>query len=221
MIKINFPLLDQAIEIEGVKIFTIEDSFIFRKIVEQLLQYDENSEIKLYDREFNRLKEDEIFIISDLLSFDFNQPSVIKSVLNDILNRINEEPEVHSKLDFHINQIEDVLSFYTIEHDLNLSSPKLDLLSILKTSGIKVSFEEDGLLDKLYDICQLFKYLVKKRLLIFVNIQAYLTQDELKMFFEFIQLNQIDCLIIERFPIKGFQQYLLDEDYYLIEQNMV
>ena len=213
--------MDQAIEIEGVKIFTIEDSFIFRKIVEQLLQYDENSEIKLYDREFNRLKEDEIFIISDLLSFDFNQPSVIKSVLNDILNRINEEPEVHSKLDFHINQIEDVLSFYTIEHDLNLSSPKLDLLSILKTSGIKVSFEEDGLLDKLYDICQLFKYLVKKRLLIFVNIQAYLTQDELKMFFEFIQLNQIDCLIIERFPIKGFQQYLLDEDYYLIEQNMV
>ena len=221
MIKINFPLLDQAIEIEGVKIFTIEDSFIFRKIVEQLLQYDENSEIKLYDREFNGLKEDEIFIISDLLSFDFNQPSVIKSVLNDILNRINEEPEVHSKLDFHINQIEDVLSFYTVEHDLNLSSPKLDLLSILKTSGIKVSFEEDSLLDKLYDICQLFKYLVKKRLLIFVNTQAYLTQDELKMFFEFIQLNQIDCLIIERFPIKGFQQYLLDEDCYLIEQNMV
>ena len=84
-----------------------------------------------------------------------------------------------------------------------------------------MSFDEEDLLEKLYDICHLFKYLVKKRLLIFVNINSYLTNEEFKNLINYIQLNQIDCLILEHFQVAGFKQFILDEDYFLIEQNML
>ena len=68
---------------------------------------------------------------------------------------------------------------------------------------------------------QVYKYLPKKRLLIFVNTTAYLSREEVLAVVEFIQLQQVHVLFIEPTISYDIPQYVLDEDFYLNEENML
>ena len=51
--------------------------------------------------------------------------------------------------------------------------------------------------EKILEIVQVFKYLSKKKLLVFINATAYLSKDELVNLIEYIQLNQLRVLFVE------------------------
>ena len=75
--------------------------------------------------------------------------------------------------------------------------------------------------EKILEIVQVFKYLSKKKLLVFINATAYLSKDELVNLIEYIQLNQLSVLFVEPRKIYDFPQYVLDQDYFLNPENMV
>ena len=75
--------------------------------------------------------------------------------------------------------------------------------------------------EKILEIVQVFKYLSKKKLLVFSNATAYLSKDELVNLIEYIQLNQLRVLFVEPRKVYNFPQYVLDQDYFLNPENMV
>lgn len=48
--KINFPILDEPIEISGGTILSVENVTVFSNLVRQLYSYTEESELKLFDK---------------------------------------------------------------------------------------------------------------------------------------------------------------------------
>ena len=64
-------------------------------------------------------------------------------------------------------------------------------------------------------------YLSKKKLLVFVNVGAYLTKDEVEKVVEYIRLSHQTVLFIEPRRLYDFPQYVLDEDYFLSSENML
>ena len=48
--KINFPILDEPIEISGGTILAVENVTVFSNLVRQLYSYTEESELKLFDK---------------------------------------------------------------------------------------------------------------------------------------------------------------------------
>ncbi len=56
VMKINFSILDEPIELSNATILTIEDVSVFSNLVRQLYSYTEESELKLFDKKLKSLK---------------------------------------------------------------------------------------------------------------------------------------------------------------------
>ena len=91
---------------------------------------------------------------------------------------------------------------------------------MIKYLGVKNDTQSDTIFEKCFEILQIYNYLSKKKLLIFVNSGAYLTQNEMERLMEYIKLSNQKVLFLEPRKLYDFPQYVLDNDYFLITENM-
>ena len=179
--------------------------------------YDEASQLKLYDSELRTIKPSELIVISDLLGFSINSPAVVKAVQSDLLDQLNENIEIKNQLDLMLTQITSILGSQCIESELNLTYSELKIEKIISALEVRIDSESNTLFEQLFEVLQIFKYLVKKKLLIFINVASYFSAKELDAIKEFIELNQINVLFIEPRGVFNYPQYTLDEDFILIK----
>ena len=213
--KINFPLLDEPLAIENATFLVLEDQFTFSTIVKQFYQYTDDGELKLFDRNLKALKESELLVITDVLGYNLNSPAMLKLIHADLENQLNDKPEVKSMIEKLVATITELLAFEDLEYD------EITILELIDALGVKVETLSDTPFEKMLEIVQVFKYLSKKKLLIFINASAYLSKDELVNLIEYIQLNQLRVLFVEPRKVYDFPQYVLDQDYFLNPENMV
>ena len=219
--KINFPLLDEPLAIENAAFLVLEDQFTFSTIVKQFYQYTDDGELKLFDRNLKALKESELLVITDVLGYNFNSPAMIKLIHADLENQLNDKPEVKSMIEKLVATITELLAFECLENELDLEYDEITILELIDALGVKVETLSDTPFEKILEIVQVFKYLSKKKLLVFINVTAYLSKDELANLIEYIQLNQLRVLFVEPRKVYDFPQYVLDQDYFLTPENMV
>ena len=219
--KINFPLLDEPLAIENATCLVLEDQFTFSTIVKQFYQYTDDGELKLFDRNLKALKESELLVITDVLGYNFNSPAMIKLIHADLENQLNDKPEVKSMIEKLVATITELLAFECLENELDLEYDEITILELIDALGVKVETLSDTPFEKILEIVQVFKYLSKKKLLVFINVTAYLSKDELANLIEYIQLNQLRVLFVEPRKVYDFPQYVLDQDYFLNPENML
>ena len=219
--KINFPLLDEPLAIENAAFLVLEDQFTFSTIVKQFYQYTDDGELKLFDRNLKALKESELLVITDVLGYNLNSPAMIKLIHADLENQLNDKPEVKSMIEKLVATITELLAFECLENELDLEYDEITILELIDALGVKVETLSDTPFEKILEIVQVFKYLSKKKLLVFINVTAYLSKDELANLIEYIQLNQLRVLFVEPRKVYDFPQYVLDQDYFLNPENML
>jgi CRISPR-associated protein, csn2 family len=216
-IRLNLPILDESIPIEGFTLFIIENREVLSHLVQMIYTYDEGSQLKLYDSELRTIKPSELIVISDLLGFSINSPSVVKAVQLDVLDQLNENIEQKNKLDLLLTQITSIVGSQCIESELNLTYNELKIEKVISALEVRVDTLSNTLFEQLFEVLQIFKYLVKKKLLIFINVASYFSEKELDAIKEFIELNQINVLFIEPRSVYNYPQYTLDEDFIIIK----
>ena len=219
--KINFSLLDEPLAIENATFLVLEDQFTFSTIVKQFYQYTDDGELKLFDRNLKALKESELLVITDVLGYNLNSPAMLKLIHADLENQLNDKPEVKSMIEKLVATITELLAFECLENELDLEYDEITILELIDALGVKVETLSDTPFEKMLEIVQVFKYLSKKKLLVFINAIAYLSKDELVNLIEYIQLNQLRVLFVEPRKVYDFPQYVLDQDYFLNPENMV
>lgn len=216
-IKLNLPILDESISIEGFTLFIVENREVLSHLVQMIYAYDEGGQLKLYDSELRTIKPSELIVISDLLGFSINSPAVVKAVQLDVLDQLNENIAVKNKLDLLLTQITSILGSQCIESELNLMYNEIKIEKLISALEIRVDAESNTLFEQLFEVLQIFKYLVKKKLLIFINVASYFSEEELDSIKEFVELSQINVLFIEPRGVYNFPQYTLDEDFIIIK----
>ena len=167
------------------------------------------------------MKESEILLVTDVLGYNINSPAMLKLIHADLENQLNEKPEVKSMLEKLVSTITELLAFECLENELDLEYDEITILELIDALGVKIEKASDTVFDKSLEFIQVFKYLSKKKLLIFVNVSAYFSEDELVKLIEYIELNNINVLFIEPRKVYQFPQYVLDQDYFLNGENMV
>ena len=177
--------------------------------------------MKLFDRNLKALKEAELLLITDVLGYNLNSPTMLKLIHADLENQLNDKPEVPSMIEQLVATITELLAFECLENELDLEYDEITILELIGALGVKVETLSDTPFEKMLEIVQVFKYLSKKKLLVFINASAYLSKDELVNLIEYIQLNQLKVLFIEPRKVYDFPQYVLDQDYFLNPENMV
>jgi len=115
----------------------------------------------------------------------------------------------------------ELVGYELLDHELDLEQDEITVQELFQALGIKIETTSDTIFEKIFEILQIFKYLSKKQLLIFVNVSSYLTMAELESIKEFSDLQNLTILLLEPRKITGFPQYVLDSDYFLYMENMV
>ncbi len=201
--KINFPILDEPLEISGGTILAVENVTVFSNLVRQLYSYTEESELKLFDKKF-----------------DVNSSSMLKLIHADLESQLNEKPEVKSMIENLADTITELIAYECLENELDLEYDEITILELIKALGVKIETQSDTIFEKCFEILQIYNYLSKKKLLIFVNSGAYLTQNEIERLMEYVKLSNQKVLFLEPRKLYDFPQYVLDNDYFLIAENM-
>ena len=217
--KLNFPILDAPITLEKSTILVLEDVQVFAQMVRNLYQYDEDSELKFFNRKFKSLKPSELMLVTDILGYDVNAPSLLKLVHADLENQFNEKPEVKSMVEKLANTITELIAYECLENELDLEYDEITILELIKALGVKIETQSDTIFEKMFEVLQVYKYLNKKKLLVFINTLSYFKREEIAQILEYIHLSDMVVLFIEPRKIDDFAQYILDEDYFLITES--
>lgn len=219
--KINFPILDEPIEIKQATFLILEEQLIFSDVVKYLYHYSEEDELKLFDNKMKSLKESELLLITDILGYNINSPAMLKLIRADLEKQLNEKSEVKSMLEKLVATITELIAFECLENELDLEYDEITILELIDALGVKIETLSDTVFEKSLEIVQVFKYLSKKKLLVFVNVSCYLSEHELAKLVEYIQLHNINVLFVEPRKVYDFPQYVVDEDYFLSCENMI
>lgn len=217
--KFNFPILDEPIELGKSTILAIEDVQVFAQLVKNFYQYEEDGELKLFDEKLKSLKTSELMLVTDILGYDVNAPSLMKLVHADLENQFNEKPEVKSMVEKLANTITELIAYECLENELDLEYDEITILELIKALGVKVETRSDTIFEKIFEILQVYKYLSKKKLLVFINSLSYFQKEEIALILEYIHLSHMTVLFLEPHQVDGFSQYILDEDYFLITES--
>ena len=166
------------------------------------------------------LKTSEVLTIFDILGFNINSTSFLKTVYSELENQIKDNVENRSKYEKLFYELEDLLREEMVDVDLPLELSSLQFQSLFKAMGIKIIVEEENIYKKILDIVESMAHFRKSKLICFVNTLAYITAKEIKELKEYISLSQLDVLFLEPRKVEGFRQALVDEDFVFFE-NMV
>ena len=220
MLKINFPILDEPLILSDATVLTVEDITVFSSLVRYFYRYTEDDQVNIFDDKFKSLKESELMVVTDILGFDVNSAAMLKLIHADIEKQLNEKPEVKSMVEKLANTITELISYECLENELDLEYDEITILELIKALGIQIETQSDTVFEKCFEILQVYNYLSKKRLLIFINVGAYLTKNEMEKLIEYIQLSNQVVLFLEPRRLYDLPQYVLDNDYFLMAENM-
>ena len=108
--NLNFSLLEQPISFEKALIFVIEDVEVFSKVVHGFYQYGENSMLKFFNDKLQLLKPSELMVVTDILSFDSQDPTTLKLIYADLEQQLNENIELKSRIDQLTTKVQEWIS---------------------------------------------------------------------------------------------------------------
>lgn len=217
--KFNFEHLDEAISVSHMTTLVIEDVKVFSNVVEMLYRYNDESKLKIFDKKL--ILPSEIEIVTDILGYDINTPTLLRTIYSNLEKQLNEKLEIRSIFENLTLELGDLIEEEFIDYDLDLEIDEVSVPQIFKLYGVRVEVENRTIFEKITEIIKVFKHQIKKKLLIFINVCSYLNTKEIVQLREYISLYNLNVLFLEPKKTYGINQYILDKDYYLYCKNAI
>ena len=191
----------------------VENKRVYRKIVEDLvnnLNIEDGNIILSRDNKLI-MPEKEFFVFLDYFNFDIN-----KFVLNKYykeLKKLSENEFLNETL-----EIKEILKDYInkmVENNYSLKfEDDLDVSQILKAFSIKFERSEDLLLN-LFEWLKILNEVLGYEIFFFINLENFLSEDELLEFSKFILYNKYKVVFLENF----YRNKLFDDDSLIVIDN--
>ena len=204
--KINF-------EEKNIVSLIVENKRIYRKIVENLVNNlnIEDGNIILSRNNKLIMPEKEFFVFSDYFNFDINK-FVLNKYYKELKNLsenefLNETLKIKEILKDYINKIAENNYSLKFEDDLDVSQ-------ILKAFSIKFERSEDLLLN-LFEWLKILNEVLGYEIFFFINLENFLSEEELLEFSKFILYNKYKVVFLENFH----RNKLFEDDNLIIIDN--
>lgn len=203
------------IDFDDKNIFSliIENKRVYRKIIEDLVNNSNIEDGNIILSKNNKLiiPEKEIFVFLDYFNFDINK-LVLNKYYKELKNLsenefLNETLEIKEILKDYINKL--------IENNYSLKfEDDLDVSQILKAFSIKFERSENLLLN-LFEWIKILNEILGYEIFFFINLENFLSEDELLEFFKFILYNKYRVVFLENF----YRNKLSDDEKLIIIDN--
>ena len=217
--KLAHAELNRSIEIEPISPceWIIESPEVFAKYIQELLKQSSG-------------EEGDFVFSQDEKIIDFSKKGEI--ILNPFLVDINEK-RIVNKLYVHLNELAHTEVFYIqtqeILHQIHqyiyeleqesrhilCMDDNIDLLSVFKAVGVRHEVYEEDFCDNLCRYIKVIGEVLGIRLVVFVNLRSFLSDEQLYELIKNVSYEDISLLLIEskeRSCISGVNRYIIDMD---------
>lgn len=151
-------------------------------------------------------------------SLDLNRKNIINglySYMNDIANDCIEESEVlNTNIQLVIDKITDNVPYNNITHQFDFN-----WTDMFKLYGVKIDSDYQTIIEKLVEYIKICSFICKYKLIIFVNLKTYLSDEEIEELYKISNYCKISLLLIEsrEKDWNGDEmEYIIDKDQCLI-----
>lgn len=208
---------DYGIEMEikenKVNVLILESPVLFANAVREFKEQcsNDNGCFILSDKE-KIMRLDKIAeIILSPFTLECNSRKVIQHLYQEICDYANdnlqeETGRVYSQLALYMEKLIDGMPYslsYSMEENIT---------GLLKLGNVKIEEAELPLLEELVNYIQLMSRLCAVKILIFVNLKCYLSEEELSLLYEIAFYNKIQLVLLENTQRASTQKFLSDNE---------
>ena len=154
-------------------------------------------------------------VIIDPIFVDLNDKRILNKIYEQISHMAYEEENYIRTKELNQYVFEYLLELENKSEYILEINEELDLNYLLKSAGVKSESREDNFLERLLRYIDLLHVLLKKEIIVLVNIRSYLTDLQMEEFVKMLQYKEIAVLFIEnqqKSCVRGTKQYIIDKD---------
>ena len=208
---------------EYINVLQIQDKKLFTNVINSLNDNINNIEdtkerIIILDNDIEIKIEKEVLMIIDVFNIDFNQKKIQSALYNKIekiykqeFERMSEFQTIFQKLQLNVL---DVFNEFPFEFNYKES---IGIQEYLKLLGLKISNNKGKITDTIFSLIDVIEYLSVAKLLVFVNLKLYLSDDELNEIYKYAMYKKVNILLIEtgeeKEPLENEKILYIDSDY--------
>ena len=163
---------------DKTNLLIISDYRLFGSVCYDLNRKDTEKVIFIDNDKLINIKD--IIIFNDILSFNFNDKTIITKLYNQLSKNIISNVEIDNELKEYFLKISNVLydeiEYYNVDIDLN---EEIDLVKYFKLAGIEFDNKYNNLIDKFIDILEIYSELYDQTI-IFINVLSYFSNKEIR-----------------------------------------
>ncbi|WP_321519317.1 type II-A CRISPR-associated protein Csn2 [uncultured Bacteroides sp.] len=201
--KIQFIDLEYSVECDAefVSVLQVNDARLFSKIVFSLASGETLKALEpymIFEGETEIKSKERLMLISDLIYLPLRDRAIVTKLYERFNALIFEDEEMRISLEEINNTLIDKLAEVGFqlqgEYDFTL---EWDARKYLKTFDFGVCIDSDLLFDKLIGFLEVASDIFPEKLLIFVNLKSFLTENELVAFYQAVISLKIQVLLVE------------------------
>lgn len=157
----------------------------------------------------------DISLILSPLEIDYNDKKFINELFKEIKD-IVQSGELYEDYVFVKSELVKLMERISESNDYPLQySEELEVSSLLKMMQVKFDFQDANYFERLITIVQLSQRLLRKKLLIFVNLSSFLSENQLVELEKIAKYEQIKILLINSYQLNysfSYKWYIIDVD---------
>ena len=208
---------------EYINVLQIQDKKLFTNVINSLNDNINNIEdtkerIIILDNDIEIKIEKEVLMIIDVFNIDFNQKKIQSALYNKIekiykqeFERMSEFQTIFQKLQLNVL---DVFNEFPFEFNYKES---IGIQEYLKLLGLKISNNKGKIIDTVFSLIDVVEYISVSKLLVFVNLKLYPSDDELNEIYKYAMYKKVNILLIEtgeeKEPLENEKILYIDSDY--------
>ena len=200
---------------DKTNILVIDDHKLFGSFCYDLNRKDTEKVVFIDNGKLVNIKD--IIIFNDILSFNFNDKTIITKLYNKLSKSIISNVEIDNELKKYFMKISNILydeiEYYNVDIDLN---EEIDLVKYFKLAGIEFDNKHNNLIEKFIDILEIYSELYDQ-IMIFINVLTYFSNEEIRGILKYITYKKISVLFLENSYNRSVyfeNKYVIDDDFY-------
>lgn len=203
-----------------VQVLCMEDPSYYTKMIEELFRQNKGASGRfiLTEEAAELSLVNDVELIHSPFTIDFGNKKLYQALYKEMTSiALNEE--YYLKTQEVVAELEKLLLLLSEEVDYHLEMPgEYDLLTLIKNSGLKFSFEKGSLIDAVIDYIFLMNRVLKTRLFVLVNFHSFFSKDCIESFYETLILKKINVLLLEN--VLNYDNVSMREKVLVIDKDL-
>ena len=212
--------LENSFEIKSKTINTlvIEDTKYFTKFIKALMETaNRGSEEFGLIEDFKKVDLSKVTeIIFDLFSLEANNANILKKLYEELEKDINSEEIFNKKIEMEslaANIADDLIHMSRF----SLKSGDINYQNFFKAIAIEFDYDKNSIIEKLIEYIKVTADLLDKKLFVIINLDSFLTEEDLVELSKFLCYNKIKVLALQN---KITRQVKTCENLRILDQDL-